>query len=178
MWDPIAVLRGRRYGTDVRHLEKGNGEVPADDIRAPAFDDNGNLPAGIRRLKLSEVETFFTWHPTRRRLFRGLARAAANLSAAGVKLLWIGGSFVTSKGEPEDVDGCWEYGPWVDDGKLDPVFLDLAAPRQAMREKYGVDFQIAGTWLMDVHRPVEAFLQRDRDGNRRGILLVELGEET
>jgi len=35
--------------------------------------------------------------------------ALENLSSAGVRRIWINGSFITDKDEPEDVDGCWEY---------------------------------------------------------------------
>src|SRR5258708_16788857 len=68
----------------------------------------------------------------------GLENGAENLQAAGVRRIWIDGSFVTTKKEPKDVDGCWEYTENVDIGRLDPVFL--AESRLPMKEKYGVEF--------------------------------------
>lgn len=142
------------------------------------FDDSGNLPAGTYGISLAELGERFAWNGGRRTLVTGLRRALSNLADAGVRRVWVDGSFVTAKEEPNDVDGCWEYGPWVDEGKLDEVFLDLAPPREAMKQKYGVDFLISGAPLLSGGRQtVEEFFQFDRDGNRKGILLIELGEE-
>ena len=59
----------------------------------------------------------------RQKLMRGLEAAVENLRAAGVRRVWIDGSFVTRKQAPNDVDGCWEYSDEVDLEALDPVFL-------------------------------------------------------
>lgn len=143
------------------------------------FDDNGDLPAGTHGISLAGLEERFAWNNGRRTLVSGLRRALSNLAAAGVRRVWIDGSFVTSKDEPNDVDGCWEYHEGIDETKLDEVFLDLAPPREAMKQKYGVDFLISGTPLLNGGgQSVEEFFQLDRDGNRKGILLIELGEET
>ncbi|MBM4040575.1 MAG: hypothetical protein FJ290_18880 [Planctomycetes bacterium] len=80
----------------------------------PDFDENGNLPPGVYCVSLAEIEERFTWNQTRRDLFSGLKRALASLAHAGVKRVWIGGSFVTATELPEDVDGCWEPDALVD----------------------------------------------------------------
>ena len=108
-----------------------------------------------------------------------LAAAIQNLAEAGVKRVWIGGSFVSDKDEPNDVDGCWDDLPGpVDVSKLDAVFLETSPPRSSMRRKYGVDFLIARRRLADREAQggtVLDFFQTDRDGNARGVLLLELG---
>jgi len=113
----------------------------------PGFDANGNLPSGVHRMSLKSVARRFGWNAERRRLLSGLARAVSSLAAAGVKRVWVDGSFVTDTEEPNDIDGCWEYDPSVDVDKLDEVFLDLHPPREAMMRKYGVVFLISGTRL-------------------------------
>lgn len=144
----------------------------------PDFDANGNLPPGVFRVSLKDIEDRFTCNRTRRRLFNGLKRALAILAAAGVRRVWVNGSFVTAQGHPNDIDGCWEYRPSVDVDKLDPVFLATDPPRAAMKREYGVDFSIAGTRLIDAGgQTVQEFFQVDKNGNRRGILLVEIGQE-
>ena len=143
------------------------------------FDRNGNLPAGVHRASMEEIEERLVWNGKRRSLFKGLERASRSLASAGVRQLLIGGSFVTSKEEPNDIDGCWEYDESVDDEKLDEVFLDLHPPREAMKRKYGVDFLISGTPLINGGgQTVEEFFRFDRDGNRKGIVLIELSEES
>ena len=77
------------------------------------------------------------------------------------------------------MDGCWEYHAAIDVDALDPVFLDISPPREAMKAQYGVDLLISGVPLMDAGgQRVEEFFQVDREGNRKGILLLHIGEPT
>ncbi|MBI1770725.1 MAG: hypothetical protein HYR67_20340, partial [Bacteroidetes bacterium] len=98
----------------------------------------------------------------REKLMRGLERATENLRGAGIKRIWIDGSFVTNKEKPNDVDGCWEYSEEVDLVKLDPVFL--AETREPMKEKYGVEFFPAGVIEAGSGLPFPKFFQINRDG--------------
>lgn len=129
---------------------------------------------------MREIRAKLTWTTKRKRMFNGLRSAIRNLAAAGVKRVWIGGSFVSDKDEPNDVDGCWDDLPGpVDVSKLDAVFLDTRPPRSSMKRKYGVDFLIARWRLADRQAQggtVLDFFQMDREGNARGIILIELGE--
>jgi hypothetical protein len=44
-----------------------------------------------------------------------------------------------------------------------------------MKDKFGIDFLIAGIPLSDAgDKSVEEFFQIDRNGNRKGILILEL----
>jgi hypothetical protein len=74
----------------------------------PAPNAIGELPPGTHPATLEEVEAVFVTTPHRRRLFEGLQRAIQNLHAAGVRRVFIDGSFVTTKADPNDIDGCWE----------------------------------------------------------------------
>jgi len=105
-----------------------------------------------------------------------MRRAIQNLHAAGVRRVFIDGSFVTTKADPNDIDGCWEWTEEVHLDLLDPVLLDFAQARRAMRDTYGVDFFLA-TW-------VEAgsgltfldFFQRNRADDPKGIVQLDLEE--
>ena len=142
----------------------------------PAPNAIGELPPGMHTATLEEVEAVFVTTPRRRHLFEGLRRAVQNLSAAGVRRVFIDGSFVTTKADPNDIDGCWEWTEEVHLDLLDPVLLDFTQTRGAMREKYGVDFFLA-TW-------VEAgsgltfldFFQRNRADDPKGIVQLDLEE--
>lgn len=142
----------------------------------PAPDTLGELPAGVHTATWAEVVAVLGTTPRRRVLCAGLRRALANLQAAGVRRVFLDGSFVTTKAEPHDIDGCWEWTAAVDVQRLDPVLLDFTHGRQAMQEKYGVDFFLA-TW-------VEAgsgltfldFFQRNRADAPKGMLALHLGE--
>jgi hypothetical protein len=139
----------------------------------PAPNAIGELPPGMHP---ATVEAVFAATPRRRRLFEGLRLALQNLRTAGVRRVFVDGSFVTTKADPNDIDGCWEWTEEVHLDLLDPVLLDFAQARQAMRDKYGVDFFLA-TW-------VEAgsgltfldFFQRNRADAPKGIVQLALEE--
>lgn len=68
--------------------------------------------------------------------------------ANGIRV-WIDGSFINSKEEPNNIDGCWQYDADVDVDKLDSVFMDIYAPIAAVKAKYRVDFLISGLLISD-----------------------------
>ena len=68
----------------------------------PASNALGELPPGIHTATLEEVEAVFAKTPRRRTLFDGLRRAMQNLKATGVRRVFIDGSFVTTKANPND----------------------------------------------------------------------------
>lgn len=139
----------------------------------PALQKNGELPPGEHLASLDEIEAIYgVLNERRRSLMQGLRDAAENFEASGVKVLWINGSFVTDKKEPNDIDGCWEYKPEVDRKKLDPVFLGV---RNEMKNKYGLDFFIANIIEMGSSLPFPKFFQVNRDGDPKGIIVVKLG---
>ena len=139
----------------------------------PALQANGELPPGEYEATLDEVEAVYgSSNDCRRLLMRGLREAANNFEWSGVRTLWINGSFITDKEEPNDIDGCWEYTPIVDSEKLDPVFLGT---REGMKDKYGLDFFIANIIEMGSGLPFPRFFQVNRGGDPKGIIVVKLG---
>jgi hypothetical protein len=143
----------------------------------PAFTERGLLPPGIHRATLDEIETRLATTPRRRKLMAGLREALHNLKLAGVARVYINGSFVTSKPNPNDIDGCWDATRRVDASRIDPVLLDFTNSRSAMRTRYGVDFFVADAVERSSGVPFVAFFQRTVDGDMKGILLVDLRKE-
>ncbi len=138
----------------------------------PALQENGELPPGQHQASLEEVETVFGFSTERRkRLMQGLRDAVSNLVLSGVRKLWINGSFITDKDDPNDIDGCWEYTSLVDTEVLDPVFL---LSRNDMKEKYGLDFFISNLVESGSGLPFSEFFQVNRDGDPKGIVVVNL----
>lgn len=140
----------------------------------PELKSSGELPKGEHSSSLNEVEAVFGSSNERRKiLMRGLRDASSNLEAAGVKTIWINGSFTTGKKEPNDIDGCWEYNNLIDMQRLDPVFL---GSRLDMKKKYGLDFFIADIIEAGSGLPFPQFFQRNRDGDPKGIIVIKFGE--
>ena len=140
----------------------------------PNLQDNDELPAGEHLAALDEIEATYGFSSWRRKsLMSGLRAATENLKSAGVKTIWINGSFVTGKKEPNDIDGCWEYNELVDINILDPIFL---GDRFGMKKKYGLDFFIANIIEAGSGLPFPKFFQKNRYGEPKGIIVVKLGE--
>jgi hypothetical protein len=145
-------------------------------MKIPSFNKAGELPAGEHEASLALVKKRFgSSSAQREELMRGLEGAAENLRAAGVRRIWVDGSFVTEKEEPNDVDGCWEYSESVDLEKIDSVFLDES--RAPMKEKYGVELFPACVIEAGSGLPFPKFFQVNRDGEPKGILVVSFGKK-
>lgn len=141
----------------------------------PEFTKEGFLPKGIYRASIDEVKIRFgSSNPKRGKLFKGLIKALQNLKKAGIRKVYIDGSFVSSKTNPNDIDGCWEITANLDKQILDPVFQDFSYERRAMKQKYNVEF-FPATWIEgDSGYPFVFFFQLNRDGKEKGIILIEL----
>jgi hypothetical protein len=143
----------------------------------PSLDpEKGLLPAGEHAATWDELVERFGWNEWRRGLLDGLAEALDLLAAAGCRRVWINGSFVTAKDQPRDVDVCWEL-EGVDLEHIDPVFLELDSGRAAQKVRFRCEFLPnvveAGSGLV-----FSEFFQNERDGSRKGIVILDLGERT
>jgi hypothetical protein len=112
----------------------------------------------------------------RRALLLRLQAALDALRLAGCLTVYIDGSFVTRKVEPQDYDACWES-ITVDPDRLDPVFLDFKDSRAAQKVKFLGEFLPAdlpegatGIRFLD-------FFQIDRHSHAaKGIVAIDLGD--
>ena len=140
----------------------------------PAFDPiAGNLPPGEHAASWREVVERFGNTDRRRQLLGGLRAAILSLRAAGCKRLWLDGSFVTAKERPGDFDGCWDT-EGVDFDRLDDVLLTFERGRAAQKAKFLGELFLADSQADPMGTIFREFFQRDRDGNMKGIIVIEL----
>ena len=127
------------------------------------------LPPGIHLTTINVVKAVLAVNSVRERLFDGFLQGASALAVAGCRTLYLDGSFVTEKPNPGDYDVCWDT-TGVDDGKLDPVFLDFTDFRRAQKERFlGEFFPVGGAMCL------MALFQTDKfTGAPKGILKVTL----
>ena len=142
----------------------------------PDFLASGELPPGEHPATLDQVEERYATNSTRRTQFEGLARACRALAAAGATTLWLNGSYITTKAEPRDYDATFDTDrlDWITLGLDEPELLDFDAPRTTQKRVYG------GELIPSVPGGVDFvdFFQHNRDGNRKGIIRIVLGEVT
>ena len=140
----------------------------------PAFDPlTGYLPPGVHPATWSEIRSRFGTNMHRSRLVDGLERALRNLTEAGCRRVLVDGSFVSTKPLPNDYDAAWDP-TGVDLDHLDPVLLDFANSRAAMKAKYGGELFPASAEAVPGIR-FRDFFQSDRDGLAKGVVEVDLG---
>ncbi len=132
------------------------------------------LPPGIHWATLEEVKERFVTSPQRVWLFEGLVQAVEALTQAGCRCLYLDGSFVTSKENPSDYDGCWDS-LGVSAAKLDPVLLDFENKRAAQKQKYRGELFVSCTAGGPDCTFLEFFQTDKYTGAPKGIVGVRLG---
>ena len=141
----------------------------------PPFDpDTGLLPVGEHAASWDEVLDKFGWNEKRRGLLDGLADALDLLASVGCRRVWINGSFVTTKDEPGDVDVCWDT-EGADLDRIDPIFLDVSRGRAAQKQRFGCEF-LPNVTEASSGLVFAEFFQNERDGSRKGIVILDLKE--
>jgi hypothetical protein len=142
----------------------------------PEFEETtGNLPPGIHEATWDEITQRFSGTMRRRELLDGLKRSIDELRKAGCRRVYIDGSFISRKRNPNDFDACWETNG-VDETRLDPVLLDFANERAAQKMRYGGEWFLATQPLTTSGRRALDFFQRDkRTGAPKGIIALTLG---
>jgi Family of unknown function (DUF6932) len=145
----------------------------------PPLTASGTLPPGIHDADdWTEVVQRFGGTPKRAELLGKLRLGLDNLRDAGCPWVLLDGSFVTSKPNPNDVDGCWEDTPEIDLTLLDPSFLlQQRSDRDALKQQYGMDFFVAGLIEAGSGKPFFQFFQVNREGVPKGIVRLDLAVE-
>ena len=139
----------------------------------PHEPSTGNLPPGEHLATWANVVERFGATPWRRQLLDGLACALRDLRAAGCKRAYIDGSFITTKEHPGDFDACWDL-DGVDFDVIDEVLLTFDAGRRAQKAKYRGELFPADAAADPLGTLFRDFFQRDRDGNPKGIVVIDL----
>lgn len=105
-----------------------------------------------------------------------MKEALDNLKSAGCKKVYIDGSFSTSKYHPKDFDGCWEE-EGVDPYRLDPLLLNCTPNgREGQKVRYFGELFPASAVSGPSGKRYRDFFQEDRDGNKKGVICIDLEE--
>ncbi|WP_232504053.1 DUF6932 family protein [Thiomicrospira microaerophila] len=143
----------------------------------PEFEDTGNLPPGIHLASLDEVIEKYGYNPKRAWLIDGLKLLIPKLQVAGCKLIYLDGSFVTSKELPGDYDLCWSL-EGVDESKLDLSLVDFSEQGRANMETLyrGDIFPAEIPEGASGKLFVEFFMTDKNTGDPKGIVAIHIGK--
>lgn len=136
------------------------------------FDVNGNLPEDIV-LKFVEVEKYFGYNLKRKRLIQNLFETAKKFAEIGCKVMYVNGSFVTSKKTPGDIDVAFDISE-VDYLPAKAKYPDLFSDegQSELKKTHGLDAFTFGSYNDDI---LYVF-GKDRKGNKKGIVKIFLKE--
>lgn len=154
------------------------------DQTLPAFDQNGNLPAGDHRPSRTDFESRFVNVPnstTRQIIYNGWNLYRSALQTVGVdaaNLMMLDGSFTTSKRDPADLDLAVE----VDVADISAAGRLLTGPAmkpQYYCDAYGIPVYPAGSPEHASTEAMRAYWRKwfglDRAGNQKGIVSATVG---
>lgn len=139
----------------------------------PEFNSDGLLPSGIHWASIDEIKNQMCFSVKRKKLVQGLEAALISLKSAGCSKVYIDGSFVTSKIEPNDIDACWEIQN-VDPTKLDPILLVFTNKRALQKAKYGCEFFPSNAVAEPPNTTYLDFFQKTKDNAPKGIIGINL----
>ena len=142
-------------------------------LAIPPFEPTGLLPAGVHPAQWSLFVDRFGASTRRRGQLAKLEIALRLLRDAGCARVFVGGSFVTAKSEPNDIDVAWDV-DGVDIDVLDPVFLDFDDERAVQKSRFGGEFFPAQLVEGVTGRSFLEFFQRTRDDELVGIVEIDL----
>ena len=129
----------------------------------PPFTESGYLPPGVWAMSWTDFWERYVYNSRRVNLLSGLMFALKLLVRSGCQTIYIGGSFITNKERPNDIDGCFD-GMSIDSSALDPVFQDI----EEQHARFGCELR------MDFMSAFQGFLQKNRDGEAIGIVEIDL----
>jgi hypothetical protein len=142
----------------------------------PPFTEHGLLPPGVYRASFEEFEQrfiYFDRSDRRFRLFERFRELHRQAKGSGiVQRILVGGSFVTSKAEPNDFDCILVVDPAVQNRNLLPTEYNLLS-RSRARRIFGGDVIAVVDDSVNYHMYVSLF-QHTREQVGVGIVEIEL----
>ena len=139
----------------------------------PPFESTGRLPQGIHPTTWPAFVERFGTSAQRREHLTKLEAALRLLRHAGCPRVFVGGSFVTDKREPGDVDVAWDI-TGVDVDRLDVIFLDFDDERASQKRRFAAEFFPAQLVEGVTGRSFLRFFQYTHDDEPVGIVAVGL----
>lgn len=102
----------------------------------PELDESGRLSPGIHHATWTEIVTRYATSTHRRDRLAGLLGALRSLKAAGCRVAYLDGSFISVKEHPKDFDACWDATGVVLE-RLDTELQDFSGKCAAQKTRHG-----------------------------------------
>jgi hypothetical protein len=140
----------------------------------PNFTKLGELPIGVYYPTWKEFVLKYGFNEHRQKLLIGLEKGLEILMDCGCEDIFIGGSFITNKINPKDIDVSYNA-TYLNFEKLNknyPEFFDPKKGKYLQNKKYGCDFIMFNNYEINIID----FLSYNRNNEPIGILKFFLKE--
>ncbi len=133
---------------------------------------NGFLPKGVHLYTWKEFALQFGTNAKRIKLLDGLKNGLDILYEFGCREIYIGGSFVTNKVNPKDIDVCYDNIAMnlKQFKKKHPAFFDIKYGQKKLVEKYCCEFYSYNSY----DNYIIDFFSFSRSGEQKGIIKINL----
>ena len=138
-----------------------------------SFNTNGHLHKNVT-LTFNEFEQQFGTTEGRKQKIRNATRYFEIFSSCGCTAVYIGGSFVSTKKNPADIDFCFDISD-IDEEKLKKLFPEFFGPNRI--NKLGEIRRERKCHLFTFDQDDTKFLellQYGREGNPKGLVKIGL----
>lgn len=135
-----------------------------------SFNSNGNLHKTVE-LTLGEFEQHFGTNEWRKARIKNALVFFEIFSACGCSTVYIGGSFISTKINPDDIDLCFDLQD-VDPDKLEEVFPDFFDFNKIgeIQRNFKCHILHINTGNLQFLR----MLEKDKDGYPKGLVKINL----
>ena len=140
----------------------------------PKFKKTGALPTGVHYADWNEFTERFGFNKSRQTLLKSLLKGLKLLFKNGCEQVYIGGSFVTDKPEPGDIDVCFDNSlmKWVQFQQKYPEFVLNEKGFYDLYEKFKANFYPYNSYDDYFFH----FFQYSRSGEAKGLVKLNLKE--
>jgi hypothetical protein len=135
-----------------------------------SFNTNGNLHKTVE-LTLAEFEHHFGTTALRKEKIKNAFLFFEIFSSCGCTAVYIGGSFVSTKKNPEDIDICFDLRQ-INYEKLEKAFPDFFDHYKIGEIRRNLKCHIL--YFDDTTPQFFNMLQEDRDGHPKGLVKIDL----
>lgn len=137
-----------------------------------SFNSNGHLHKTVE-LTLTEFEQHFVRNEWRKERFKNALIFFEIFCACGCSTVFIGGSFVSTKINPDDIDLCFDLQDVDYDklGEVFPEFFDFNKIGEIQRNFKCHILHFDNANLQYLH-----MLEKDLDGYQKGLVKINLKE--
>jgi len=141
-----------------------------------SFNSSGHLHKTVE-LTLVEFEQHFVYNALRKEIFKNAIRFLKIFGSCGCTSVYIGGSFVSTKKNPGDIDLCFDFTD-VDREKFNKEFPEFFG--QNRYNKLGEICRDLKCHIFTFKREktdMLKFLNYDRDDNYKGLVIISLKKD-